>query len=154
MQAASEWAKKGGGRKKADPRRVLRQTEDFMEDVGWAVTKGIKRADVEPGNQIGVRRSLAWEMIRMMKERLGEWDVGEGYSVDRLGLVIPAVAEGIGVLLAGGRGEPGLLLEEGGISPSFRKACSWGRRGGGRRTPWKHTSAGARKTRAEKERSW
>ena len=60
MQAASEWAKKGGGRKKADPRRVLRQTEDFMEDVGWAVTKGIKRADVEPGNQIGVRSCLLY----------------------------------------------------------------------------------------------
>ena len=36
-------------------------------------------------------------------------------SVDRLGLVVPAVAEGIGIVCkGGGGGSSGLLLEEGG----------------------------------------
>ena len=48
----------------------------------------------------------------------GEHSRGVGWvgedSVDRLGIVVPAVAEGIGIACKGGRwGVPGLLLEEG-----------------------------------------
>ena len=41
-----------------------------------AVRMGIKRAHVEAGNQARVRRPLTWEMIRVMEECIGEWEVG------------------------------------------------------------------------------
>ena len=57
-----------------------------------AVKKGIKRAHVEAGNQTWARRPLAWEMIKVMEESIdrGVGWVGED-SVDRLGIVVPAV---------------------------------------------------------------
>ena len=55
---------------------------------------------MEAWNQTREWKPLSWEMVRVTEKNIAKW----GNSVDRRGLFVPVVAEGICFILRGPRG--------------------------------------------------